>query len=312
MAVDDDTTPPRTDRSGGHLAEAGPPTSSVRQRLGLAGLCLGTALIIMEANELNVAIPSIRHALHASPVAALWIIDAYTVVLAGLLLSAGRLSDSIGARRGYLLGLTVFSIASVLCSAATTSTELIAARTVQGVGAALLIPAPLALISTMFSDLTARAKAVALWVTVGAIGFAAGPIVGGLLVNTLGWRSIFVLNIPIAAMIGVVVHLTVGEASRSALPFDYVGQILALVGVSAVVFACVESSVMAWTSPFVLLPGVAAALILGLFVIDQRRRGPRGRLGAAASRTADPALRERRTVVGVCVQFQSVRPGLGL
>ncbi len=274
MTIDDDTSP-RTN-SGAPLGEAGRSPSSVNQRLGLAGLCLGTALIIMEANVLNVAIPSIRHALHASPAQSLWIIDAYTLVLAALLLSAGRLGDRVGARRCYLLGLAVFSIASVLCSAATTSTELIAVRTVQGVGAALVIPAPLGLISAMFSDLTERAKAVAVWVTIGGVGFAAGPLVGGLLVNTFGWRSIFLVNIPVAAIIAVLVRLTVVEASRSRLPFDYVGQTLAIVGVSAVVFACVESSTMAWMSPFVLLPAVAAALVLGLFVIDQRRRGRAG------------------------------------
>lgn len=274
MTVDDETT--QANRSAGPPGEAGAGSASMPQRLGLAGLCLGTALIIMEANVLNVAIPSIRQAFHASPAQSLWIIDAYTLVLAALLLSAGRLGDRIGARRCYLLGLAVFSIASVLCALAASSAELIAARTIQGVGAAVLIPAPLGLISAMFSDLTARTKAVAVWVTIGGVGFAAGPLIGGLLVSTFGWRSIFLINIPAAAIIAVMVRLTVAEASRSPLPFDYVGQALAIVGLSAVVFACVESSALAWMSPFVLLPAVAAALILGLFVIDQRHRGRAG------------------------------------
>jgi DHA2 family methylenomycin A resistance protein-like MFS transporter len=245
--------------------------------LGLAGLCLGTALIIVEATVVNVAVPRIRGEFHANAIAGLWIVDAYTLVLATLLLSAGRLGDRIGARRGYLYGLAIFTIGSVLCSVAPNVGLLIAARAFQGVGAALIAPAPLTLITRTYPDAFARTRAVAIWVGVGSVGFVFGPLLGGLLLGTLGWRSTFLLNIPIAA---VAVWLIVGhveEAPRQRVSFDPCGQLLAVVGLTGVVWGCVSSGLQGWASPEVFGGLAGGVAILVCFIGVQRTLARRGR-----------------------------------
>ncbi|MFF4986256.1 MFS transporter [Streptosporangium saharense] len=241
-----------------------PPASATSRTLGLTGLCLGTALIIMEANVINVAIPVIRADLHASLAGGLWVIDAYTLMFAALLLSAGRLGDRIGARRGYLTGLGLFAVASIACTVAPTTGLLVLGRACQGLGAALLAPAPLTLITRIFTVPAERTRAVSVWVSVGGIGFVIGPFIGGLLVDTLGWRSIFLLNVPVAAVTGWLVARHVAEVPPQRVSFDIRGQALAIVGLAAMVWALVESSVAGWLNPAVLtaLAGGTAALVV--------------------------------------------------
>ncbi|WP_327066300.1 MFS transporter [Kitasatospora sp. NBC_01302] len=251
--------------------------SAARRRgLGLAGLCLGTALIVMEANVVNVAVPAIRAQLRAGAAAGLWVVDAYTLVLAALLLSAGRLGDRIGPRRGYLIGLGVFGAASVLCALAPGAALLVPARALQGAGAALLAPAPLTLIAHACPGPAERARAVAVWVGVGGVGMVVGPLLGGLLVDTLGWRSIFVLNVPVVAVTWWLVRRYVEELPRRPVAFDPAGQLLAVLGLTAVVWSLVTSARAGWGSPTV-LPVLAGGLLalLGL-VVAQLRRGRRG------------------------------------
>ncbi|HEX4247103.1 MAG TPA: MFS transporter [Pseudonocardia sp.] len=239
----------------------------------MLGLCLGTALIIMEANVVNVAVPTIRAELHASATTSLWVLDSYTLLLAVLLLSAGRVGDRIGARRCYLVGLGVFGLASVACSLAGTAPLLVAVRAVQGIGAALLVPTPLTLITRMYPEAVARAKAVALWVTVGGVGFCAGPLLGGLLLDTLGWRSIFLLNVPVVLGTGWLVRRHVTETPRRPVGFDAGGQVLAVLGLGGVVFSLVQSSLAGWRSPVVLTTFCGGLVVLALLVVGQLRRG---------------------------------------
>ncbi len=244
---------------------------------GLVGLCLGTALIVMEANVVNVAIPAIRSDLHASPAGALWVIDAYTLVFAALLLSAGRLGDRIGARRSYLSGLGLFAIASIVCSLAPGTGTLVIGRACQGVGAALLAPAPLTLITRTYTAAAERTRAVATWVSVGGIGFMIGPFIGGLLVDTLGWRSIFLLNIPIAAVTGWLVVRYVRETPLQRVSFDVGGQIIVIGGLTATVWALLESSVAGWLDPAVLAAIVGGSVALVVFLAAQYSGARRGR-----------------------------------
>jgi DHA2 family methylenomycin A resistance protein-like MFS transporter len=244
-----------------------------RPGLGMFGLCLGTALIIMEANVVNVAVPTIRAELHTSATTSLWVLDSYTLLLAVLLLSAGRAGDRIGARRCYLLGLGVFGLASVGCSLAGTATLLVAARAVQGIGAALLVPAPLTLITWLYPEAAARARAVSVWVTVGGLGFCAGPLLGGLLLDTLGWRSIFLLNVPVVLGTGWLVRRYVAETPRRRVGFDAGGQLLAVLGLGGVVFSLVQSSLAGWRSPSVLAALTGGLVVLALLVATQLRRG---------------------------------------
>jgi DHA2 family methylenomycin A resistance protein-like MFS transporter len=248
-----------------------------RRGAGLAGLCLGTALIIMEANVVNVAVPVIRARMHASAAAGLWVVDAYTLVFAVLLLTAGRIGDRIGARRGYLVGLAVFGGASVLCSLAGQAYLLIPARAVQGAGAALLAPAPLTLITRMYDDHAARARAVTAWVTVGGVGFTIGPPLSGLLLDTLGWRSIFLLNVPVVLFTGWLVRAYVDEAPGRPVSFDPVGQLLAVIGLTGVVYGLVTSSIAGWGPASVLAPLAGGLVVLTAFAAVQRAGGRLGR-----------------------------------
>jgi MFS transporter, DHA2 family, methylenomycin A resistance protein len=248
-----------------------------RRAIGMLGLCLGTALIIMEANVVNVAVPVIRVRLHASAAAGLWAVDAYTLVFAVLLLSAGRIGDRIGARRCYLLGLAIFGVASVLCSLAGQVALLIPARALQGVGAALLAPAPLTLITRMYTDPPGRARAVAAWVTVGGIGFTIGPLLSGLLLDTLGWRSIFLLNVPVVLLTGWLVRRYTEEVPGRPASFDPVGQLLAIGGLTGVVYGLVSSSIAGWGTVSVLAPVAGGLIMLAAFAASQRAGGRRGR-----------------------------------
>jgi len=248
-----------------------------RQALGLAGMCLGTALIVMEASVVNVAVPTIRADLGTGPAAGLWVVDAYTLSFAALLLSAGRLGDRIGARRAYLTGLVVFSCASLVCALAGSTAMLIAARVAQGVGAALLAPAPLTLITRTYTGAAARARAVSVWVSVGGIGFMLGPLLSGVLVGSLGWRSIFFLNIPVTVLTGWLLVRFVDETTPRAVSFDLSGQLLAVVGLTAVVWALVESGVDGWAAPRVLTALLGGVAVLAGFLANQRRGARRAR-----------------------------------
>jgi MFS transporter, DHA2 family, methylenomycin A resistance protein len=260
--------PPRGERDVG---------GTRRRAVGLFGICLGTALIVMEANVVNVAVPVIRARLHADATAGLWVVDAYTLVFAVLLLSAGRVGDRIGSRRSYLIGLTVFGAASVLCSLAGQAALLVPARALQGVGAALLAPAPLTLITRMYTEPAGRAKAVAAWVSVGGIGFMIGPLLSGLLLDTLGWRSIFLLNVPVALLTGWLVRQYTDEVPVRPASFDPVGQVLAILGLTGVVYGLVSSSLAGWGSVSVLAPVGGGLIVLAVFIATQRAGGRTGR-----------------------------------
>lgn len=252
-------------------------TGARRRAIGLFSLCLGTALIVMEANVVNVALPVIRTQMHANAVAGLWVSAAYTLVLAVLLLSAGRAGDRIGARRSYLIGLAVFGIASVPCSLAGQATLLIPARALQGAGAALLVPAPLTLITRMYRDPVGRARAIATWASVGAIGFMIGPLLGGLMLDTLGWRSIFLLNVPVVLLTGVLTFRYVTKIPGRPAGFDPAGQLLAVLGLTGVVYGLVSSSLDGWSSASVLAPLGGGLIIFAAFAAVQRSGARTGR-----------------------------------
>jgi DHA2 family methylenomycin A resistance protein-like MFS transporter len=255
---------------------AGGVSREVRCGLALAGLCMGTALIVMEANVVNVAVPTIRAQLNASPAACLWAVDAYTLELAALLLPAGRLGDRIGARRAALIGLAVFGIASIACSAAPNAVLLTAARTLQGAGAALLAPAPLTLITRMYADAAARVRAVATWGTASGVGFATGPVLGGLLASTLGWRSIFALNIPVVVVTAWLIARHAREVPRQPVSLDAWGQILAVTGLMAVVWSLIQSSLTGWGSPVIIAVLAGGLAMLACLAASQRYRARRG------------------------------------
>ena len=171
-----------------------------RGGLGFFAVCLAYCAIILDGSVLNVAVPAIRHELGSSMAAVQWVLDGYTLPLAALLLTAGALGDRIGLRRMLVAGTAVFTLASAACACAPDAGLLIAARAVQGAGAAMLLPATLALIPYLFATPEGRARAAVVWVAAGAISVAVGPLTGGLLIDEFGWRSIFLINVPVGVV----------------------------------------------------------------------------------------------------------------
>jgi DHA2 family methylenomycin A resistance protein-like MFS transporter len=180
-----------------------------RGRIGVITVAtsLGFAVVQLDGSILNVALPRIGTALHASVEGLQWMVASYLLVFAALLLSAGALGDRIGPKRAFISGFAIFGAASVACGVATTPAALIAFRAIQGSGAALLVPCSLALLNhACEGDAASRTRAISTWTAAGGVALAAGPIVSGLLVSYVGWRSIFLVNLPIAAIGMWLVH----------------------------------------------------------------------------------------------------------
>ncbi len=232
------------------------------------------AIVQLDVTVVNVALPRIGTELHADVAALQWVVDAYALVFAVLMLSAGSLGDRVGARKVYLGGMIVFGLASLACGLAPSMEGLIAARAVQGVGAAAMLPNSLALLNHACShDAKLRAKAVGWWTAAGAISIAAGPIVAGLLLGLGSWRSIFLINLPLCAA-GLVLALRVAETeteARQRKSLDLPGQAVAILALSGLVGAVIEARPLGLAHP-VVLGGLALFLICGpLFVVIENR-----------------------------------------
>ena len=235
-----------------------------RRWLILGVLCLSLLVVVVDNMVLNIAIPSLIRDLGASTAQIQWIIDAYILVFAGLLLTAGSLSDRHGRRRGLVIGLIVFGSASVLATLCRTPEQLIAVRGLMGVGAAFLMPGTLSILTTVFAE-DERKKAIAIWSSVLMLGALGGPSLGGLLLEHFWWGSIFLLNVPIAVL-GIVAALAIIPESRgTASRPDLLGALLSMIGMTALVWGVINSAQHAWNSPST-LGGFAVAVVgLGVF-----------------------------------------------
>ncbi|HEX5200603.1 MAG TPA: MFS transporter [Actinoplanes sp.] len=229
-------------------------------------LCGGYFLVLLDVTVVNVALPSIGAGLHASSSGLAWVVDAYTVPLAALLLAAGAVGDRLGHRSIVLSGFIGFLVASVLCGAAGNLPALIGGRALQGVSAALMLPGTLALLSSSAVDDRARARMVGLWAAVGGCALPAGPFIGGLLVQGVGWRAVFWLNVPV--IVPALVPVLRFRPARAAAGgrVDWLGAAALAVGLGALVTAIIEREAL-------LLP-VAAAGALALWVVERRADPP--------------------------------------
>ncbi len=242
--------------------------------LALAASSLAFALVLLDTSVVNVALPAIREDLGASVSALQWIVNGYTLVLAALLLSAGALSDRLGARRMMRGGVVVFALASAAAALAPTTAALIAAQVLLGIGAAALVPASLTLLSHAYPDPVRRARAVGVWATVSASAFASGPVLGGLLIDAIGWRAMFAVNLPFAAAVAVLLARGVAETPRAAARgVDVRGQVSAVAALAALTFAIIESRSQGWGSPAV-LGGFAVAIAAGAAFVHAERTSP--------------------------------------
>lgn len=255
----------------GAIDRAGPPAAAsvARPGLSLAVALLGFFVITLDALVVNVALPAIGRDLGSSMTGLLWVVDGYTLMFAALLLFAGTLADRIGARRSYGFGLATFVVASAACALTPTLGALIAARFVQGAGAAVMLPASLALIREAYVDPAKRARAIALWAVGGAVASAAGPAVGGF-VSLLSWRMIFFINLPVGLVaLGLLVR--VARSPRRAAPFDWAGQATAVVGMGALTYGLIEGGSVGFGAPYVVGTLALAAAALAAFLLTQAR-----------------------------------------
>jgi EmrB/QacA subfamily drug resistance transporter len=250
---------------------------SRHRRLLVLGICCMSLLIVgLDTTIVNVALPSIHRELHASVSGLQWTIDAYTLVLASLLLLAGSTADRIGRRRVFQVGLAVFSVGSLLCGLAPTLGFLIGARVVQAVGGSMLNPVAMSIIRNTFDDPRERAMAIGAWGAVFGLSMALGPVVGGALVDSFSWRAVFFVNVPIGLVAIVLTALYVHE-SRADRPrrLDPVGQLLMIVGLASLTFAIIEGPSAGWTSTQTIgMFALALASFAALVPYELRRREP--------------------------------------
>ncbi|MFB6435949.1 MFS transporter [Streptomyces sp. NPDC056411] len=250
-----------------------PDLSRRRRLLVLAICCMSLLIVSLDNTVLNVALPSMQRELGASVSGMQWTIDAYTLVLASLLMLAGSTADRLGRRRIFLVGLVVFAFGSLLCSLAPSLAWLVGFRMVQAVGGSMLNPVAMSIITNTFTDPRERARAIGVWGGVVGISMAAGPVIGGLLVQSVGWRSIFWINVPIGAL-AVFLTLRYVPESRAPRPrrVDPVGQLLVIAVLGSLTYAIIEAPSVGWASPRILSFVVVALVSLAALIGYERRR----------------------------------------
>jgi EmrB/QacA subfamily drug resistance transporter len=251
-------------------------TTDRRRPWALLAVALATFMTYLDNNIVNVAIPAIQRDLHLTTANLEWVVSGYILVFAGLLLAGGRLADAFGRRRLFTIGLVVFTGASLAAGLADSFGVLVAARAVQGLGAALVTPTTLAIISAAYPEPRERARAVGIWAGVGGLALAVGPLIGGVLAQHASWGWIFTINVPVGIatlLLGLWAIRETREPVRR--PLDVPGLVLATTALTALTWALIEGAPRGWTSPTV-LGGFAVAALAGLafVVVEQRSAHP--------------------------------------
>ncbi|QYY35043.1 MFS transporter [Ruficoccus sp. ZRK36] len=275
------------------MTSNGHSSAPVRPGLTLAAALLGFFMITLDAVVVNVALPTMGEDLSADMSGLQWVVDSYTMVFAALLLSAGVISDRIGARGAFGMGVVLFMLSSLVCGLAPDIHTLVAARFVQGAGAAVMMPSSMSLIRHAYHDPVARGRAVAYWALGGSVAATSGPVVGGLL-TLLNWRWIFFINLPVCLVTFLFLARAAHSPQRTA-PFDLWGQLTAVLTMGALTFGAIEAGEAGLADPRVWGAFIVAACSLGGFVWGQRR---------ARHPMMPPELfRVRNVVISVVVGF---------
>ncbi|HUA31873.1 MAG TPA: MFS transporter [Streptosporangiaceae bacterium] len=242
-----------------------------RSWLALAVLCVSLLIVTLDNTVLNVVLPTLVRDLHATTTQLQWVVDAYVMVFAGLLLVAGSVADRIGRQRTFLAGLGAFAAGSTWAAFSGSVGMLIAARASMGIGAALIMPSTLAIITDMFRDGGQRQRAIGLWAGTSGVGIALGPIIGGLLLAHFWWGSVFLINVPIAALgFGFAAVLVPDSLNPAAAAPDLAGGLLSVAGLGLVLWALIEAPVRGWSSPLVIGSGLGGLVVLAGFVLWER------------------------------------------
>ena len=248
-----------------------------RRWLGLAALCAAFFMVILDVAIVNVALPTIQVDLGFSQKNLQWVVSAYALTFGGLLLLGGRTADLLGRRRLFVAGLGAFTAASLLAGLAWSEEVLIAARALQGIGAAVMTPAALSILMTTFREGAERNTALGVWGAVGASGGTVGVLLGGILTDTIGWEWIFFLNVPVglAVMAAAPVLLRESRADMEHRRFDLAGALSVTAGIALLVYALVEAESAGWASAQTLgLIGASAALLAAFVLVERRSRAP--------------------------------------
>jgi EmrB/QacA subfamily drug resistance transporter len=242
----------------------------------LGTMCFTLFMIMLDSTVVNLALKTIQDKLAASLSELQWIVDAYVLFIASLLLTGGTLGDMFGRRKAFMGGLGLFALGSMACALSPSIDWLIAARCLQGIGAAVMMPSTLSILTNTFPDPKERAQAIGMWAGVSGLALAVGPLIGGVMVQHLGWQSIFWINVPVGALALVCAALFVPESSaRDGRSLDTPGQLLAITGLASLTYALIEANSYGWTSPRILACfAVATVALTGFFAVETRSRTP--------------------------------------
>ena len=242
-----------------------------RRWLALGVLCVSLLIVTLDNTVLNVVLPTLVRDLHATDTQLQWIVDAYVMVFAGLLLVAGSAADRLGRKRTFLAGLAAFAAGSTWAAFSGSVGMLIAARASMGVGAALIMPSTLSIITDMFRDGGQRQRAIGLWAGTSGVGIALGPIVGGFLLAHFWWGSVFLINVPIAALgAALAAPLVPNSKNPAAAAPDLPGALLSVAGLGLLLWSLIEAPVRGWSSALVIGTGLGGLAVLGLFALRER------------------------------------------
>lgn len=238
--------------------------------LPLVTLAIGFVMAMLDVTVVNVALPSIARQFQTRLSSLVWIVDGYTLTFAALLLLAGALADRFGAKRVYLAGLGIFTLASLLCGVSIDAGMLIAARLVQGFGAALFMPSSLSLLTHAYRDDKVRARMLANWSAIVSVAGACGPLVGGMLIHSFGWRSVFLINLPLGLAGLWLARTNIAPAARHARELSPVSHVLGVLFLSSVSYALIEGNVHGWTSHAILIAAAVAVASAALLIARER------------------------------------------
>ncbi|MFF2408270.1 MFS transporter [Streptomyces sp. NPDC058092] len=257
--------------------------------------CVGQFLVVLDVSVVNVALPSMRSDLGMTAAGLQWVLNAYSIAFAGFMLLGGRAADIYGRKRMFLIGLGLFTAASLAGGLAQEGWQLLAARAAQGLGAAVLAPATLTLLTTAVPEGPARTKAIGTWMAVGAGGGAAGGLIGGALTDLLSWRWVLLINVPVGVLVltGAAVWLAEGRAGDRRR-IDFVGAVLVTAGLASVAYGIVQTEESGWTAAATLVPLLGGVALLGVFVAVEARTAeplmPLRVLGSRAVTSANAAM----------------------
>src|SRR5437899_4958177 len=263
-----------------------PSRSPLAAALALAATSLGLGVVQLDITIVNTALSSISTSLGGSVAELQWVVTAYTIAFAAFILTAGALGDRVGAKRIFIGGFAIFTLASLACALAPSAMLLIVARSVQGLAAAILVPNSLTLLNHAYADPKERGRAVGFWAAGASVALTAGPFVGGVLIALVGWRSIFLVNLPIGAAGLWLAWRYAEETPRLAQRgIDLPGQIAAITTLGTLAGALIEGGALGWSHPLV-IAAFAAAVMVGLLFVRRETRAPQPMLPSSAAGSA--------------------------